>query len=80
MRSIRSIAILALYSTQLALIYSSSGVSATPPTCLNPVLSCQNTTAQNTCCFNYPGGQVLQTQVCTVVSGTKGLDNIILFG
>lgn len=25
--------------------------------------SCQNTTVQeDTCCFNYPGGQVLQTQ------------------
>jgi ribonuclease T2 len=40
----------------------------TPPaealsTCPNPQLSCQNEFAeQNTCCFNYPGGQFLQTQ------------------
>jgi ribonuclease T2 len=31
--------------------------------CPNPVLSCHNTTAvSNTCCFNAPGGQLLQTQ------------------
>lgn len=30
--------------------------------CLDYPLSCSNTTAQNTCCFNYPGGELLQTQ------------------
>lgn len=31
--------------------------------CPNTQLSCHNTTAvPNTCCFNYPGGQILQTQ------------------
>ncbi|KAK2754032.1 ribonuclease T2-like [Arachnomyces sp. PD_36] len=32
-------------------------------TCPNPQLSCQSDfTSQDTCCFNYPGGQFLQTQ------------------
>ncbi|KAH9812186.1 putative RNase T2 family protein [Teratosphaeria destructans] len=32
-------------------------------TCTNPQLSCHNTTVQtNLCCFNYPGGSLLQTQ------------------
>lgn len=38
----------------------SLGASAT---CNSPQLSCQNTTAQpNLCCFNAPGGALLQTQ------------------
>ncbi|KAI5212841.1 hypothetical protein AUEXF2481DRAFT_41919 [Aureobasidium subglaciale EXF-2481] len=33
------------------------------PSCPNPQLSCHNTTVvENLCCFNYPGGQMLQTQ------------------
>ena len=32
-------------------------------TCTDPQTSCQNTTAvSNLCCFNYPGGQLLQVQ------------------
>jgi ribonuclease T2 len=37
--------------------------AGSPLTCTNPQISCQNTTAvANTCCFNAPGGQLLQTQ------------------
>jgi hypothetical protein len=37
--------------------------AGSPKTCSNPQLSCQNTTAiSDTCCFNAPGGQLLQTQ------------------
>jgi ribonuclease T2 len=41
-----------------------SGVDAgSPAVCSNTQLSCHNTTKQtNTCCFNSPGGQLLQTQ------------------
>jgi len=48
----------------LALIMAVPDVMAgTPVTCLNPQLSCQNTTAvSDLCCFNAPGGQLLQTQ------------------
>jgi hypothetical protein len=38
-------------------------IAGTPVTCLNPQLSCQNTTVvTDLCCFNAPGGQLLQTQ------------------
>ena len=48
----------------LALLSPSQRVlGGSPPTCSNPQTSCQNTTAvQDTCCFNAPGGQLLQTQ------------------
>lgn len=38
-------------------------LAGSPKTCSNPQLSCQNTTAvSDLCCFNAPGGQLLQTQ------------------
>ena len=47
----------------LLLTLSSSTLGGSPPTCSNPQTSCQNTTAvSNTCCFNSPGGLLLQTQ------------------
>ena len=50
---------LALASTHLVLAAS----SATLQSCPNPQLSCHNTSAvADTCCFNAPGGQLLQTQ------------------
>lgn len=48
----------ALAFSQYALHYSSNTVTGG---CSNPQTSCQNTTAvANTCCFNAPGGQLLQ--------------------
>ena len=80
MPSLRSIAISALNSAQLVLYFFNSGVSATPPTCLNPVLSCHNTTAENTCCFNFPGGQVLQTQFWDTDPATGPADSWTIHG
>ncbi len=38
-------------------------LAGTPKTCSNPQLSCQNPSAvADLCCFNAPGGQILQTQ------------------
>ncbi|KAG0648795.1 Ribonuclease T2 [Hyphodiscus hymeniophilus] len=38
-------------------------LAGSPKTCSNPQLSCQNTTSvSDLCCFNAPGGQILQTQ------------------
>lgn len=50
--------------SHIAFIFSQSSVrGGSPPVCSNPQLSCQNTTAvQDSCCFNAPGGQLLQTQ------------------
>lgn len=38
-------------------------LAGTPKTCSNPQLSCQTSTApSDLCCFNSPGGQLVQTQ------------------
>ena len=48
---------------QVALSPVTTVLGGSPPVCTNPQTSCQNTTAvQDTCCFNAPGGQLLQTQ------------------
>ena len=63
--SIGSVAKFALTAAQLGLLQSSSGVQAGSfESCPNNTpLRCQNsTTVENTCCFNAPGGQLLQTQ------------------
>lgn len=53
-----------LTASQILLLSSSQqALGGSPPTCSNPQTSCQNTTVvQDTCCFNAPGGQLLQTQ------------------
>ena len=62
--SLRTLSKAALTYSQFALLYSSNTVSGgSPDTCSNPQTSCQNTTAvANTCCFNAPGGQLLQVR------------------
>ena len=60
--SLRSFSRLALHLSSAAWL-APQVLGGTPPTCTNPQLSCQNTTAvTDTCCFNAPGGQLLQTQ------------------
>jgi ribonuclease T2 len=47
----------------VALLAIAGARAGSPVTCPNPQLSCQNTTAvSNLCCFNAPGGQLVQTQ------------------
>ena len=54
---------LALGIAQLALLYTSSIEAGHSDYCLDFPISCTNTTAvPNLCCFNYPGGELLQTQ------------------
>ena len=62
--SLRSIARVILGSTQVALLSSNNAVSGfQTASCPNAQLSCHNTTAvTDLCCFNAPGGQLLQTQ------------------
>lgn len=44
-------------------------------------LSCHNTTAYaNTCCFNYPGGQILQTQFWDTDPSTGPTDSWTIHG
>ena len=62
--SLRALSKAALTYSQFALLSSSNTVSGgSPDTCSNPQTSCQNTSAvANTCCFNAPGGQLLQVR------------------
>lgn len=44
-------------------------------------LSCHNTTAYaNTCCFSYPGGQILQTQFWDTAPSTGPADSWTIHG
>ncbi|OCK82429.1 ribonuclease T2 [Lepidopterella palustris CBS 459.81] len=61
--SLRSLSKFALGGAQLLLGSASSVLGGTPESCSNPQLSCHNTTVvTDLCCFNAPGGQLLQTQ------------------
>lgn len=64
MPSLRALYKTALTYSQFALLSSSNTVSGgSPETCSNPQISCQNTSAvADTCCFNAPGGQLLQVR------------------
>ncbi|KZF24714.1 ribonuclease T2 [Xylona heveae TC161] len=53
----------------------------TTVSCPNPQLSCHNTTAvSNTCCFNAPGGQLLQTQFWDTSPSTGPSDSWTIHG
>ena len=61
--SIRSIAKTARNYVQLALLFSANPGQSTSASCPNAQLSCSSgATTTNYCCFNYPGGLLLQTQ------------------
>lgn len=64
MTSLKALSKAALTYSQIALLYTSATVSGgSPETCSSPQTSCQNTTVvANTCCFNAPGGQLLQVR------------------
>ena len=62
--SVKALSKAALTYSQIALLSSSTTVSGgSPDACSNPQTSCQNTSAVlDTCCFNAPGGQLLQVR------------------
>ena len=76
--SLRSVAQLTLG----ALLPAFQGASAgAPATCTNTQLSCHNTSAvANTCCFNAPGGQLLQTQFWDTNPSTGPSDSWTIHG
>jgi len=79
--SLRSIAKFALGSAQVTLLPYKSVDAGQPPACPNPQLSCHNTTAvQDTCCFNAPGGQLLQTQFWDTSPATGPADHWTVHG
>ena len=80
--SLRSIAKFALGSAQVALLPANNAVlGGSPPSCPNAPLSCHNTTVQtNLCCFNAPGGQLLQTQFWDSNPATGPADSWTIHG
>ncbi|KAI9875205.1 MAG: ribonuclease T2-like [Pleopsidium flavum] len=79
--SLRSIARFALGSAQVGLLPYKTVDAGQPPSCPNPQLSCHNTTAvQDTCCFNAPGGQLLQTQFWDTNPTTGPVDHWTVHG
>lgn len=82
MPSVKALSKAALTYSQLALLSSSNTVSGgSPESCSNPQISCQNTTAvANTCCFNAPGGQLLQTQFWDADPSTGPVDSWTIHG
>ncbi|MCJ1454165.1 ribonuclease T2-like [Mycoblastus sanguinarius] len=79
--SLRILTKSALTYYQFLLLSSSKLTSGGPPICSNPQISCQNTTAvQDTCCFNAPGGQLLQTQFWDADPATGPTDSWTIHG
>src|SRR4051812_7162488 len=61
--SIRTLSKLAFSGANVLLGQGQRVLGGTLQACANPQLSCHNTTVvENLCCFNAPGGQLLQTQ------------------
>ena len=82
--SLQAVAKFVVTSSQLALLTSNDPIRAlggSPPSCSNPQISCQNsTTVSNTCCFNAPGGQLLQTQFWDFNPATGPVDSWTIHG
>ena len=79
--SFRSISKAAFAYSQIALFSGASVHGGSPAVCSNPQLSCQTTTAvQDTCCFNAPGGQLLQTQFWDTNPPTGPIDSWTVHG
>jgi ribonuclease T2 len=78
MPSLRTLGQLALGGAQMVL---AQGAVNPFQSCSNPQLSCHNTTVvENLCCFNAPGGQLLQTQFWDTHPVTGPVDSWTLHG
>ncbi|KAF2144502.1 uncharacterized protein K452DRAFT_325066 [Aplosporella prunicola CBS 121167] len=79
--SLRTISKFALGGAQVLLGSGARVRGGTPLTCSNPQLSCQNNTVvEDLCCFNYPGGQMLQTQFWDTHPVTGPVDSWTIHG
>jgi len=59
--------------------YVPRALAGTAKTCTNPQTSCQNTTAvTDLCCFNAPGGQLVQTQFWDTSPSTGTLHHVYI--
>lgn len=80
--SLRTLSKFAVGGAQVLLGGAQTVLGGTPESCPNPLgLSCHNTTAvANLCCFNAPGGQLLQTQFWDTAPATGPDDSWTLHG
>ncbi|KAF2707331.1 ribonuclease T2 [Pleomassaria siparia CBS 279.74] len=79
--SLRTISKLAIGGAQLLLGSGQTVLGGLSKTCSNPQLSCQNTTVvADLCCFNAPGGQLLQTQFWDTDPVTGPVDSWTVHG
>jgi len=70
-----------LFSRTAILGLAARALAGSPATCLNPQLSCHNTTVvEDLCCFNAPGGQLLQTQFWDTAPVTGPVDSWTIHG
>lgn len=80
MPSLRTLSKIALGGAQV-LLGGQRVVGEYTQTCPNAQLSCHNTTVvENLCCFNAPGGQLLQTQFWDTSPPTGPSDSWTLHG
>lgn len=81
MPSLRTLGKIAIGGAQVLLGGGRGVVGGFTQSCTSPQLSCHNTTAvANLCCFNAPGGQLLQTQFWDTNPPTGPSDSWTLHG
>jgi ribonuclease T2 len=81
MPSLRTISKLAIGGAQVLLGAGQPARGTFTQSCEAPQLSCHNTTVvENLCCFNAPGGQILQTQFWDTSPPTGPDDSWTLHG
>jgi ribonuclease T2 len=81
MPSIRTLSKLAVGGAQVLLGSGRGVMGSFAESCPMPQLSCHNTTVvENLCCFNAPGGQLLQTQFWDTNPPTGPSDSWTLHG
>ncbi|KAF2001069.1 ribonuclease T2 [Amniculicola lignicola CBS 123094] len=81
--SLRTLSKVVVTGAQVLLGGGESALGQADPfsSCANPQLSCHNTTVvENLCCFNAPGGQLLQTQFWDTAPVTGPVDSWTLHG
>lgn len=64
----------------LGAVAAGSAAASSVACSANVPLSCHNTTAVDTCCFNYPGGHLLQTQFWDTNPATGPSDSWTIHG
>lgn len=81
MPSVRTLGKLAVGGAQVLLGHGGRAMGTFTQSCPMPQLSCHNTTVvENLCCFNAPGGQLLQTQFWDTAPATGPADSWTLHG